>query len=444
MPVQTASESQIATQAPAGEPRTPSAAQAPKEDAAAIAAAKAAAENALLAFLDVKNRLEAKGASQWGAEPYAEVNELSRQADAFFMDRDYLSAMQKYQTAASQGKLLALQMPEIFQRLLTQGLSSLERGQSAQALENFKSALLINPEDPNARKYYQRAQVLDQVLGLVISANQHEADGNHALAYADFQKAVSLDPENSPAREGLARAAKQIKSNRFTVLMSEGLAALHRRDLKTARSRLMEAQTFQPGSPSVSDALQQLEQAEVLARIDALGRSAQAAEQSEDWDQALEAYTEVLKLDPSIRFAVQGKQRAGRHIYLLKRMDYYLNHPDSLEADELLQNALTLKADVDAINSPGPKMQEKARRFRQLLVAAQTPVKVIILSDNATEVTIYKVGRLGRFDQRHLRLRPGTYTVVGSKDGYQDVRKKLIIQSGQTAVRITVICEKEI
>ena len=35
---------------------------------------------------------------------------------------------------------------------------------------------------------------------------------------------------------------------------------------------------------------------------------------------------------------------------------------------------------------------------------------------------VYKVARLGRFDQRELTLRPGTYTAVGTRRGFRDVR----------------------
>jgi hypothetical protein len=76
--------------------------------------------------------------------------------------------------------------------------------------------------------------------------------------------------------------------------------------------------------------------------------------------------------------------------------------------------------------------------------AAQTPVKILLESDNFTEVAVYKVGKLGRFATQELSLRPGTYTVVGTRNGYQDVRKKIIIKPGQGPVRIAVKCEVEI
>ena len=428
---------------PVVEAQPPPAAEKPV-NAVAVAAAKAAAEKALGDFLEIKNRLATKSADRWGQEAYAEILQFSQQADAHFMDQAFEAATEQYTTAAAKAEALAAQMPEIFLRLVAEGQSALARGESALAQEKLESALLINPEDPVAQKSYQRAQVLDDVLQLVLSGKQHEENQNHALAYADYQKATALDPEHEPAREGLARVQQRIKTDQFNALMSEGLAALHRNDLKAARARLMKAKTFEPDAPAVMDALNQLEQAEVLSRIATLRRSALAAEQAEAWDRALKDYLAVLQLDPTVHFAIQGRQRTRQNIYLLKRMDYYLDKPEALEADEQLQNALALKDEIDALGSAGPKFKEKTGRFSQLLSQAQIPVTVIIQSDDLTEVAIYRVGKLGRFVERRLDVRPGTYTVVGSRDGYQDVRHKLVVKSGQSSVQITVICEKKI
>jgi len=39
-----------------------------------------------------------------------------------------------------------------------------------------------------------------------------------------------------------------------------------------------------------------------------------------------------------------------------------------------------------------------------------------------TDVSIYKVGKLGNFTETELTLRPGIYVAVGSRPGYRDVR----------------------
>jgi tetratricopeptide (TPR) repeat protein len=335
-------------------------------------------------------------------------------------------------------------MPTIFQRLLDEGENALARNQSETAQRMLAAALLIHPENEQAAKSLQRAKVRDEVLQLVSSGERLEKDGKFALAYADFQNAVRLDPLYPSANQGLKRVENQIATDQYTQFMSTGLAALHSNDLKRAREMLLKAKAFQPDAPAVLDALNQLQQAELLARINALLRQAQAAETAQDWNRALKAYQSVLQLDSTVRSAVEGRRRTQDRIHLFKRLEYYLDHPRLLEADEQLQNALALKTQINAMTLTSPRSLDKIKRFEQLLIQAQTRVTVVIQSDDLTEVSVYKVGKLGHFMQRRLDLRPGTYTVVGSRNGYQDVRHKLVVQPGQGTVNITIRCKNPI
>jgi len=80
----------------------------------------------------------------------------------------------------------------------------------------------------------------------------------------------------------------------------------------------------------------------------------------------------------------------------------------------------------------------------RLLELAVIPVAVRFDSDNLTEVTIYKVGRLGMFTSRSLELRPGLYTVVGSRAGYRDVRRNVRVEPGREGLSVSVRCEEPI
>jgi len=89
------------------------------------------------------------------------------------------------------------------------------------------------------------------------------------------------------------------------------------------------------------------------------------------------------------------------------------------------------------------KLLASQRQLAGLVATAERLLPVHIRSDEATEVVIYRVGRLGRFSARTLDLRPGTYTVVGSREGYRDVRKVFTLQPGYE-VEILVRCEERI
>jgi hypothetical protein len=54
------------------------------------------------------------------------------------------------------------------------------------------------------------------------------------------------------------------------------------------------------------------------------------------------------------------------------------------------------------------------------------------------------VARLGKFDQRELSLRPGTYTAVGSRIGYRDVRLEFTVTPDSAPPTVNIACTEAI
>ena len=290
----------------------------------------------------------------------------------------------------------------------------------------------------------QAEQKLAEFMQLMQQGAAHEKEGNPAFAHADYQEALRLDPESKEAQQALARVKRLISDEEFQQLMSEGLAALHANNYSLAREKLLKAQSFRPAAQEVKDALAQADQSIRLASIETYRQKATDAEQAENWEQALDACLQVLKIDPNVQFASQGKQRALDHLRIDKRINFFLQQPAALESDRQLENAIQLIAEIEDIDPQGPRLKDQLAKLTRMVDAAQTPVKIILESDGLTEVAVYKVGKLGRFTNRELSLRPGTYTVVGTRDGYQDVRRQLTIKAGQDPARIAIQCEVKI
>ena len=79
--------------------------------------------------------------------------------------------------------------------------------------------------------------------------------------------------------------------------------------------------------------------------------------------------------------------------------------------------------------------------MEELLETYGIPVSVTLRSDNRTEVTLSSVGRLGTFAEKELHLRPGAYTIVGSRDGCRDVRASILVRPDMQPVEIR--CEEK-
>ena len=408
------------------------------------AADKEEAEQKLAEFMQLKQQLESKGASTWASETYLAMMQIAEQADRLLIENNTRAAGEKYAEAIAKARDLADRIEPTLKRLLVEGRMALAEGNAESAQQKWRMALMIDPQNREARHGLQRAENAAAATRLMEQGAAHEKEGNTAFAHADYQEALRLDPESKAAQQALARVKRLISEEEFQQLMSEGLAALHANDYTLAREKLLKAQSFRPAAQEVKDALAQVDQSIRLASIEAYRRKATTAEQAEDWEQALDAYLQVLKVDPNVQFASRGKQRALDQIRIDKRINFFLQQPAALESDRQLENAIQLIAEIEQMDPRGPRLKDRLAKLTQMVAEAQTPVEIILESDGLTAVAVYKVGKLGRFTERVLNLRPGTYTVVGTRDGYQDVRRQITIRAGQNPTRIAIKCEVEI
>ena len=248
----------------------------------------------------------------------------------------------------------------------------------------------------------------------------------------------------SPPLRREAPPAPRHRPSEFDRAMSEGLAALEREDFSRAREAFARASALQPGSLQSADGLVRAETGERLATISALREQALALEAQESWHDATERYEEVLELDPTVEFALTGRNRGDRRAELDSALQAYINKPERLSYDEVLQEAAVVLEQALEIEPAGQRLKHQTDQLAHLVEAFSTPVKATLESDELTEVVVYRVGRLGTFSQRALDLRPGTYTVVGSRRGYRDVRRQLVIEPGVEPQPLAIRCEEAI
>jgi hypothetical protein len=174
-------------------------------------------------------------------------------------------------------------------------------------------------------------------------------------------------------------------------------------------------------------------------RIASLRQQAASLESQERWSQAVAVYDTALQVDPALAFAKQGKARDEERAQLSSSLQQILDHPSRLDFPAVRDEAVTLLQEARE-QSSGPMLQSQAERLTRLMPALDRPVQLNMISDNATEVSIPSLGEFGSFGRREIRLKPGTYTVIGTRDGYRPVQLEFTVEPGQQSVTITVTC----
>lgn len=108
------------------------------------------------------------------------------------------------------------------------------------------------------------------------------------------------------------------------------------------------------------------------------------------------------------------------------------------------EDARSLLETARAQAPQGPIIRSQIARLEGLLPGLDKPVRLSLVSDNSTRVAIPSIGTFGAFARRDIQLRPGKYTVIGTRDGFRDVRREITVSPGQEAQTIRVTCSDPI
>lgn len=383
---------------------------APPADAAAVkepperAAAQAQASLAIeQSALDRRVAvLEARGAGIWGGPDFAAARTRAAEGAGARNAGSVALVQQRFAEAAQLLDKVERAAPAAFSAQLGAGERALAAGQQERALQAFDLAARIDPKDERAALGQSRARRRSVVLPL---ANGGFADDSYAKA------------------------------------AGEGFAALGAGRLDEARAAFERARVLHPNGAEALDGLRRVEAASGGARsLGAMRTHAADLESQERWDEALRAYEDIQRQDSSLAFAQAGKARAADRLLLGESLQALIERPERLSSPQVGERAAALLQTAQEQPSPGPVLRSQIARLSELLPGFDKPVHLSLVSDNLTQVAIPDVGTFGSFTHRDIELKPGHYTVIGTRDGYRDVRRDITISPGQENQTVNVSC----
>jgi tetratricopeptide (TPR) repeat protein len=255
---------------------------------------------------------------------------------------------------------------------------------------------------------------------------------------------VALDPLHQRSSSELERVIAAYDEQRFNDAMSEGYTALDANQFDKARKAFRRAASVQAGSSEAASALQEVEAAATAYRLASLQSSGTRDEQAEQWQKAVTAYEQAQKIDPNVLFAREGLARSRDRARLDKQFSAAIAEPQRLSDAAVAAATGKMLQMARTISPRGPVLARQIEQLEQLLQQANTPIAVTVRSDLQTDVVVYKVAKLGKFDEHQLDLRPGTYTAVGSRIGYRDVRVDFVVKHGSKPLPVTIACTETI
>ncbi|MFV0477911.1 MAG: tetratricopeptide repeat protein [Parahaliea sp.] len=403
-----------------------------------------AAQDVLADLLALQRSLGERQVERWAKEAFSSATRTASTGDDHYKQRQFGQAHEQYERALSQLQAIEASIPERLSSLLAQAASAVETGDGDSAQTALTQAEPIAGDNTEIDTLRQRLKQLPAVSEALASAAQAEQAGDFNRAIDALQQADRLDPAHQRVSAELARVSALLLDQDFHRAMSEGYAALDDKRFDAAHTSFQRARKLRSEGGEADSALRELQTIQTAHTLNTYNSRGQREEAAENWQQAVATYKKALKLDDSVVFAQEGLARTKPRAELHRQLQDVINNAGRLSDPTVAATTDRLLNKARNIKPAGPVLQRQLTTISQLLATANQPQTVTLRSDRQTSVTLYRVSRLGQFDEHQLALRPGTYTAVGSRKGYRDVRVTFTVSPEMTPAPVTVICSESI
>ena len=395
-------------------------------------------------ILRLQLQLETLGIGLWAQEEYDAMTLSLDAADAAWREQAYEQALASYEGIRDRLQQLLDSSDDLLASQAETGRKALEAGKPDEALAALTIATTIDPSDADLQQLLSRAANLEEVLHLVRQAETARTNGDLDTALERFGQARDMDAEWQPARLGYEAASQALTLRQFQAAMSAGFVAISEKNYAVARESFNRAGSILPDSGEPEDALLQVQQAEHQDQINEYRVQALAHEITFDWSAAIAAYKAALAITPTLEFALAGLAAAEQRLGLRQSLETFLADPTRLQSDTGLETARDLLRKASRTSPLSEAMQGNINLLARFVSSARVKMPVTLRSDGNTSITLRKHAELGKLTSRVVYLIPGRYVIVGTRPGYRDVRKDLVLIAGKPVPEISIVSRERV
>jgi len=407
-------------------------------------------ENLINQWLLLDSEAALQNMSQWAGKDIIQARNNARQGEQFISQSNYELAEINYKNAISIIEQVKLSKSSILNNLLQNADNALASEDLKTAKQLYEKALQIDVDNKQGLYGLNRCAHFSEVIGLykraytLLTQNDDESIEKYNDILLLLNKAVEIDKEYLPAVKLLKEIQKKNGRLIFRRHISQSMKSLEENKFNLARKFLNQGRVIDAQDTAVKELENRINATEKSHKIRELKQIALQKKKKEQWSAVIDTYNKILKIEPRTTFAIQGKIQAESFNGWHEQLDHIIVHPERLQSDKIRQSArrqVTLIRELSADKLvQHRKLDIKLSQANKLIDSSFIDINVELLSDNITQIEIYKVGKLGQFKQKTVILKPGKYTVVGSRLGYRDVRLIININIKDKNPRFSVIC----
>ena len=382
-------------------------------------------------YSELKEKLISLNVQIWGNEKFNALVYTANKGDQFF-NQEYFGKSAEIYAEVNQGfSDLTNKYSKILEQYIRSGFVYLAKQKSSEAIEEFNKALAVDAANIQAHEGIKRATVLVDLLLLMDEINILIEVNDLDEAIIKMAEAFQLDEKNNEVIALNKKLEVLLNQKDFDMAITEGYMYIEKNNFTQAIDSFQRAFALEPSSQIAISGIFEAQQGIKTNKVIELEKKANKFENQEQWQLALNTYNEILSMDDNIQVAKSGILKTNKIIFLESELDRLLSQPKRLESLDVANEARKIISGSEELKL-GPRLQSKINSLISTLDQYSIKVKLKLVSNGKTTITIQRAGNIGKFKNKELQLFPGKYTFIGKRSGYKTVRKTIEIKSNST------------
>lgn len=396
------------------------------------------------AVAELQLELEQDNVNLWAEEPFSAAVTLAHAADAHYQRREWQAAAENYQAAEQAFNNIKASWPSVLAEKIQAIVGELEARRlpeakvQIEALKKIRKTLPVIALLENKLEFYPILFDLLREAEALFNLNQLEE------AAIKVAEAAAIESGYPDVLAIAKRVSTAILEREFQKAMAKGLQAIASGRFNDAVGAFSKASELKPKDSAAQEGLADAKARFQLRRLDKLQTNARQAEQDERWQAALQYYTEAQKITSKIKSINQSVEKSQKRLTLDAKLAALITSEEVFNTEERLSYGWDILEIGRKINPKGARLQKQLSQIEHALRQAVKLITLTISSDNKTNIEIYKLGRFGTFKTREFDLKPGKYTIRGTRRGYRDVLHIFKLKTGIVQKSLTVFCQEKI
>ncbi|GMM72602.1 hypothetical protein MTsDn5_25540 [Alteromonas gracilis] len=323
-------------------------------------------------------------------------------------------------------------------------LSAFEKDDISEAFNLNRVSLTTNPDFEKAKVLQQRIDVYSEVQDAYEQARVGRVENNIQKQRDAYAEIVALDPFREDAKQALDAIERQIRENRFNTLLASANKAIEARDFTTATQRINEAKSLKSSSSELDIISKKL--ASLIAGSEQQKIESQVTlfANADEWKTVQMLASKGLTSFSASPTLLQAKQDADGILNASKRLEAYQQRPERL-SDNNVRNLA--QQDIEKARnyaSKSAKLLTQITALEGIVDKINHPRPVTITSDNDTYIKVLGVGVVGEIKRKTIQLKPGTYRVEGSREGYRSTIKEIVVSPSDNNPSVHIVCTEKV